>query len=253
MEVEEEEFIITREWLEKNGACEDGLIDFKKYFRNGGTALEVLKKCLELGCTLYIPWLLPIIPPFPKSICTEALKLVNQLADANRYFLARLFIEKLSFNETPLVLDNVNGHLFYNGDVYVRGDVNTPMIFITGSLKVEGNLSVKYRGEINARQFSNLEQITATEINLSPSSCIYAQIKANIINLFEKSRITGDVKANIVNLNDGRIWGNVNADEIINDDGYIRGDVNTIKIENTNGGKVDGKTTIRRILSINNE
>jgi len=252
MEVKEE-FIVTQEWLEKNGARKDELQAFKQHFPNDGKAIEVLTRYMELGYTKYIARIISIIPPFPKSKSAEALELANQLANLKRYFLARLFIEKLPFNETLLVLDNVDGHLFYNGDGYVRGDVNTNMIFITGSLKVEGKLTVKDRGEINARQFSNLEQISASEINLGNLSSIYAQIKAKIVNLFEKSRITGNVDADIVNLNNGSIWGSVNANEIYNDGGFIWENANTNKIENTNGGRVQGRTTIRRALSFDNE
>ena len=252
MEAKKEEFIVTEKWLEKMGTCENKLQAIKKHFPNGGEPLEVLTRYMELGYMEYIAWLISIIPPFPKSKSAEALELANQLANLKRYFLARLFIEKLPFNETLLVLDNLDGHLFYNGDVYVKGDVDTKMIFISGSLKVEGKITVEDRGEINARQFSNLELISADEINLGNSSSIYAQIKAKTVTLFEKSRITGNVNADIVNLNNGSIWGSVNAKEIYNDGGFIWENANTNKIENTNGGSVQGRTTIKRILNFDN-
>ena len=48
MEAKKEEFIVTQEWLEEMGACVDELQAFEKYFPNGGEALEVLERCVEM-------------------------------------------------------------------------------------------------------------------------------------------------------------------------------------------------------------
>ena len=215
MEAKKEEFIVTQEWLEEMGACRDGLQAFKKHFPNGGEALEVLKRCEELGYEEldYIDfgeWLVDWLPPiYP-----------------------------------PLVLNNLIGNLFYPGDVHIKGDVSTQdSLYSKGSLKVDGKLTVNGDGSI----YSAKDCVTADEIDISRYAHIRrAQIKANRISLRDYARLSGDVIAKVVNLKGGYISGDVDADEIINDGGLIRGDVNTFTIENINGGRVKGKITYKR-------
>lgn len=221
-----EEFIVTQEWLEEMGACRDRLQAFKKHFRNrkGIKASEVLKKCEELDYCNFARWL----------------------------------IRNLPFNKTVCEFDRVNDHLFYNGNVHIKGDFNTrKTTYIKGALKVDGKLSLGGMGTINSKQ------INATEIDLSGNACLYAKIEANIIsmidstlilgeleantiNIYDSADITGNIKTKIFNLNGGYIFGSIDADEIINDGGLIDGNVNTIKIKNINGGEVDGKITYKR-------
>ena len=215
MEAKKEEFIVTQEWLEEMGACRDGLQAFKKHFPNGGEALEVLKRCEELGYEEldYIDfgeWLVDWLPPiYP-----------------------------------PLELNNLIGSLFYPNDVHIKGDLSTQdSLYSKGSLKVDGKLTVNGDGSI----YSDKGCINADEIDISRYAHIRrAQIKANRISLRDYARLSGDVIAKVVNLKGGYISGDIDADEIINDGGLIRGDVNTFTIENINGGRVKGKITYKR-------
>ena len=72
MEAKKEKLKITLKWLVERKACAGGLVAFRKYFPNGGTALEVLKKCEELGYRDFGEWLvdhLPLIyPPLERNI-----------------------------------------------------------------------------------------------------------------------------------------------------------------------------------------
>ena len=227
MEAKKEEFIVT-EWLEEIGACKDGLQAFKQHFPNGGEALEVLKRCGELGYEEldyrdFGEWLVDCLPPtYP-----------------------------------PLELNNLIGNLFYPGDVHIKGDVSTQeLIYIKGSLKVDGKLTVNENCEVYA------DFVNADEIDISGDTYICARIKANSIimsdcalisgdtvansiSLRDSANISGNTKAKVININIGYIRGNVDADEIINYGGAIKGNVNTIKIENLNGGKVYGKITYK--------
>jgi len=235
MKAKEEEFIVTQEWLEEMGACRDGLQAFKHHFPNGGEALEVLKRCgEELGYedldytdfTDFGVWLVSHLPTiYP-----------------------------------PLVLNTFIGNLFYPDDVYIKSDISIQeFMYIKGSLKVDGKLTVKTYGEV----YTNKDIINADEVNLDEYAYLCSQIKANSISLRHSARILGEVTADninlsgdakisknviakVINFKGGFIWGNVDADEIINDGGFIGGDVNTIKIENINGGSVAGKITYKR-------
>ena len=211
MEAKEEGFIITRKWLEEIGACKDGLQAFKQHFPNGGEALEVLKRCGELGYEEldyrdFGEWLVDCLPPtYP-----------------------------------PLELNNLIGNLFYPGDVHIKGDVSTQeLIYIKGSLNVDGKLTANRKGRVFA-YFVN-----ADKIDISGGTRICAEIKANSISLRDYARLSRDVIAKVINSKNSRIRGSVDADEIINDGGLIDGNVNTIKIENINGGKVAGKITYK--------
>jgi len=51
------EQFITLDWLVERKACAGGLVAFRKYFPSGGEALEVLKRCEELGYRRYAMWL----------------------------------------------------------------------------------------------------------------------------------------------------------------------------------------------------
>jgi len=212
-------------------ACKGGLRAFKKYFPNGGEALEVLKRCEELGYEeldyIYFgEWLVEWLPPiYP-----------------------------------PLVLNTFVGNLFYPNDVHIKGDMSTQgRIYIKGSLKVDGKLTVDIFGEV----YSDKGCVNADEIYISGDTYIRARIKANSIimsgrtdiqsnvvansiSLRGSAEIFGHTKAKVINFKDGQIWGNVDADEIINDGGTIWGNVNTIKIQNINGGEVAGKITYKR-------
>lgn len=242
MEAKKEEFIVTRKWLEKLRTSEDEIMEFEKYFPNGGTTIDVLNKFMSIDNLRFIEWILSMTPSFPFAKGTNASYLIDELAQYKRYYTVIQLLDKLPFNETPLVVDNVNNYLFYDGDVYVKGNVNPQRIYVKGNLKIDGKLTVKDRQVDELRA----QQISASEINLFNHAKIYAQIKAKIVNLKVCSMISGNVEADTVKLNHSLILSNVDANEIINDGGYIWGDVNTIKIQNLNGGKVDGKITYKR-------
>jgi len=225
MEAKKEELIITREWLEKNGASKDELQAFEKYFPNGGEALKVLKLCGELDYRYFGEWL----------------------------------IDSLPLTYPPLELSTSTGSLFHPGDIHVKGDLFTQgRIYIKGSLKVDGKLTVNKYGMV----YSDKNCINAGEINFSENAYICSDIKANSIIMSDHAVIDGDIVANsirlrsaqilgnaeakVINSKNSRIRGSVDADEIINDGGLIGGDVNTIKIQNLNGGRVAGKITYKR-------
>ena len=209
MEAKKEEFIVTEKWLEKIGTCEAELQAFEQHFPNGGEALEVLKRCEELGYRDLGEWLVDWLPPiYP-----------------------------------PLVLNTLIDSLFYPNDVHIKGDVSIQgFIHIKGILKIDGKLTVNKYGEV----YSGKDCVNADEIDLSGDAYIHARIKANRIDMRGDAIISGDTKAKVVNLDGGCINGNVDADEIINDGGLIGGDVNTFTIENINGGRVAGKITYKR-------
>ena len=209
MEAKKEEFIVTRKWLEKIGTCEAELQAFEQHFPNGGEALEVLKRCEELGYRDLGEWLVDWLPPiYP-----------------------------------PLELNTLIDSLFYPNDVHIKGDVSIQgFIHIKGSLKIDGKLTVKKYGEV----YSGKDCVTADEIDLSGDAYIHARIKANSISMSDYAQILGDAKAKVINLKGGYIAGDVDADEIINDGGLIDGNVNTFTIENINGGRVKGKISYKR-------
>lgn len=262
MEAKKEELIITREWLDDMGAYGNLLRAFERYFPNGGTALEVLKKCEELDYRDFGEWLVDWLPPiYP-----------------------------------PLELNNLIGSLFYPNDVHIKGDLSTQdSLYSKGSLKVDGKLTVhgdgkvySSTGDVNANVIDIRRKasiflamqalVKANSITMSDFSIIGADIIADNININRHAQILGDAKAKIINFKGGFIWGNVDADEIINDGGeiregvkaikiqningeigrnvdadeiindggLIRGDVKTIRIENINGGRVAGKITYKR-------
>ena len=226
MEAKKEEFIVTEKWLEKKKACEDGLRAFKQHFPNGGEALEVLKRCGELGYTEFGEWLVDHLPPvYP-----------------------------------PLELNNLIGNLFYPNDVHIKGDISTQgIIYIKGSLKVDRKLTVNKYGivysckncvnadEIDISEYARISSNTkANSISMSDYAFINRDTVANSISLRDSAEIIKNVIAKVINFKGGFIAGDVDADEIINDDGLIRGDVNTFTIENINGGRVKGKITYKR-------
>ena len=187
------EFVVTEEWLTQ-WFDQDGkyLTQFKRAFPNNSKLSEVFEWCNKYNFEFFGAWL----------------------------------ITKVPFNKEVLEIEYTNGHIFYNGDVHIKGDVDTDYgFYIIGNLIVDGNLSLKANGKIYAKE-----------------------IQAKTITIKELADITGNVKAKIVNFKGGYIGRNVDvdADEIINDGGLIYGDVNTIKIENINGGTVDGKITYKR-------
>ncbi|PIT62960.1 hypothetical protein BHC47_11360 [Snodgrassella alvi] len=219
MEAKKEEFIVTQEWLEEMGACVDELQAFEKYFPNGGEALEVLERCVELNDIYFGTWLISLLP----------------------------------LTYPPLELNTFVGNLLYPGDVHIKGDISTQgVIRIKGNLKVDGKLTVNKHLDVCSAKGC----VNADEIYISGEASIYAQVKANSIIMSDHALIGGDTVANSIRLRSALIFGNteakvinvkgsqirgfVDADEIINDGGLIYGDVNTIKIENINGGIVDG-------------
>ena len=224
-----EEFIITQKWLKKIKACKYGLRAFKEHFPNGGEALEVLKRCEEFNYKNFGEWLVDCLPPiYP-----------------------------------PLVLNTSIGSLFYPNDVHIKGDISTQgLIYIKGSLKVDGKLTVNKDGNV----YTNINDINANVIDIRGDASILAieaLIKANFIimsncafisgdtvanriSLRDSAKIFGNTKAKVINFKGGYIVGDADANEIINDGGLIKGNVNTIKIESINGGKVDGKITYKR-------
>lgn len=226
MEAKKEEFIVTEKWLEERKACKDGLQAFKQHFPNGGEALEVLKRCGELGYAEFGEWLVDHLPPvYP-----------------------------------PLELSTFVGNLFYPGDVHIKGDISTQgIIYIKGSLKIDRKLTVNKYGivysdkncvnadEIDISEYARISSNTkANSISMSNCAFISRDTVANSISLRDSAEIIKNVIAKVINFKGGFILGDVDADEIINDDGWIKGDVNTIKIENINGGSVGGKITYKR-------
>ena len=217
MEIKKE-LIVTQEWLEEIGAYEKGLQALKKYFPNSEKALEVLKRCKELG---YIDCLPPIFPPLVLST-----------------FVGNLFYPN---------------NVYIKGDVSTQGVIRTK-----GNLKIDGKLTVNGYGHVyshkncvnadkidisgNAYICSNIK---TNSIIMSGRTNIQGNVEVNNIRLRDFAEIFGRIKAKVINFKGGSIIGDVDADEIINDGGLIRGDVNTIKIDNINGGKVDGKITYK--------
>ncbi|WP_370578022.1 polymer-forming cytoskeletal protein [Snodgrassella alvi] len=179
MEAKKEEFIVTAKWLEKNGAYEDDIQDFEQHFPNGGEALEVLKRCEELGYRDFGEWLVDHLPPI----------------------------------YTPLVLNTFVGNLFYPNDVHIKGDVFTQeVIRIKGSLKVDGKLT------INKLQRVFATFVNADEIDIGGYAWIRGTVIAKVIN-FKGGSITGDVDADEIINDGGAIWGNVNTIKIKNING----------------------------------
>ena len=224
-----EEFIVTQEWIEKVGAYKDELQAFRKYFPNGGEALEVLERCVELSYGGFAKWLVDHLPPiYP-----------------------------------PLELNTLIDSLFYPNDVHIKGDVSIQgFIHIKGSLKVDGKLTVNKYGEV----YSGKDCVNADEIDLSGYAWIHSDTKANSIimsycagihgcviadniNLSDIAEILGITKAKVINFKGGFITGDVDADEIINDGGIIKGNINTIKIKNINGGQIRGDVDADEIIN----
>ena len=179
MEAKEKQFIVTQKWLEEMGACRDGLRAFKKHFPNGGEALEVLKRCEELGYRDFGEWLVDHLPPiYP-----------------------------------PLVLSTFVDDLFYPNDVHIKGDVSTQeVIRIKGSLKVDGKLT------INKLQRVFATFVNADEMDIGGYAWIRGTVIAKVIN-FKGGSITGDVDADEIINDGGAIWGNVNTIKIDNING----------------------------------
>ncbi|OOX78507.1 polymer-forming cytoskeletal protein [Snodgrassella alvi] len=215
MEAKEEEFIVTRKWLEKIGTCEAEIQAFEQHFPNGGEALEVLKRCEELGYRDSGEWLVDHLPPiYP-----------------------------------PLELNTLIDSLFYPNDVHIKGDVSIQgFIHIKGSLKVDGKLTVKKYGEV----YSGKDCVNADEIDLSGDAYIHARIKANRIDMRGEAIISGDTKAKVVNLDGGRIYGNVDADELYNDGGYISQNAKADKATLINGGNIGGNITFKCLSTDSN-
>ena len=209
MEAKEKQIIVTEKWLEENGAYEDDIQDFRKYFPNGGEALEVLKWCGELNYIDFGEWLVDHLPPiYP-----------------------------------PLELNTLIDSLFYLNDVHIKGDISIQgLIYIKGSLKVDGKLTVNRYGAV----YSDKGCVNADEIDISGYAQICSDTKANSIIMSDSANISGNTKAKIINFKGGYINGDVDANEIINDGGWIDGNVNTFTIENINGGWVAGKITYKR-------
>ena len=207
-------FIVTNEWLEEMEVYDygDELQAFNVYFPNGGEALEVLKLCEKSGYIVFGRWL------------------VNKLP-SNYY--------------PPLILNNFMGNLLYPNDVYVKGDMCVQkFIYIKGSLKAEGKITINKHGEI----YSDKEYVSADEIDIDADGCICGNVKANRINLDDNARIIGkDIVTKIFNSKGGQVWDNIEAEEVINNGGIIYGNVNAVKIENINGGKIKGKTIYKNI------
>ena len=230
MEVKEKQFIVTEKWLEKKKACEDGLRAFKKYFPNGGEALEVLKRCGELCYFGFGEWLVNHLPPiYP-----------------------------------PLELNTFVGNLFYPNDVHIKGDIPIQeFMYIKGSLKIDGKLTVNKYGDVYA-DFVNADEICLNEtaqiysntkaktkaLVVNDRAVISGDIVADNININYFAKIFGNTKAKVVNFDGGYIMGDVDADVIINAGGLITGNVNVIRIKNTNGGRVDGKRAYKNPRSI---
>ena len=271
MEIADKNIIVTQKWLKDICFSEAEIKEFTKYFPNGGMAIDVLNKYMDLSDLRFFKWVLTMLPSSPFTKGTNATYLINELIRHECYDTLTELLSKLPFNEKPKTVNNVNERVFYDGDVHVKGDANPKTVDVKGHFKIDGDLNIK-NGDLGAKQ------VSANTVNLSNNTKIHAQVDAKVVNLKIFCTISGDVKANTVNLDQslifgnvdaneiinnsgniignvnaakikiikgGRIEGNIEADEIINDGGIITGDVNTIKIQNINGGRVEGKITYK--------
>lgn len=247
------EQFITLEWLKKICPCEDKLEKFKKYFHNRVSVLGLLKCCVRINEDIsFFAWLIDEIPSFPKNKEAEILNIVNKLAKRKYYGLAKTIIRKMSFNQTPLILDYLDSQLFYNGNVKVKGNVNSKMIFISGKLEVDGKIFIKNEGEVNAIYQDIFQEISATEINLINFSNIYGKVKTKTMNLENGSMATGYINANTVHINNSDIIGDVIANEIFEDNGLITGHAYTNKFKQTRKGKIIGEIKLLNNLPVTN-
>ena len=237
MNNEETEFLINYKWLEAQGVFDAWLEVFKTQFSdNNVKPFDVLMFCKRFNFSVF----------------------------------ARELISRLGFEETRLVIDHVDGNLFYNGDVHVKGDIyvsgkhfTESLMCVKGTLKIDGILTAEGAGRIDAKH------IIADDINLCHDSYCFSQyisvegfVSAYNLRMGWISKITGDVKVtNTIKLNEGaRIYGNINTGFLKIDRGWIRGDVdadvvynkgqidgdvNTVAIDTVNGGEVTGTITYK--------
>ena len=226
-----EEFIVTQEWLGTLEDCVNNDIQtFKKHFPNGGKVSEVLKLC----------------------------------EDFDYGSLGVLLVKNLPFNRKPLVRDYVNGHLFYNGNVHIIGDVvSQNRIVVKGNLKINGKLDLRNWALVDANR------VKANEIYLDNYASIYVRtkLKANIVVINFYSFIRGhsviknltmlyhgqihaaNIKANIVNMTSyANIYGNIKAEIFTSTSGYVHKNVkaNTIYLY---GGQVIGNVDANEIIN----
>ncbi|NUF08923.1 hypothetical protein [Snodgrassella sp. ESL0324] len=228
-----EEFIVTQEWLETLEDCVNNDIQtFKKHFPNGGKVSEVLKLC----------------------------------EDFDYGSLGVLLVKNLPFNKKPLVRDYVNGHLFYNGNVHITGNVvsqKQKRIIVKGNLKINGKLDLRNWALVDANR------VKANEIYLDNYASIYVRtkLKANIVVINFYSFIRGhsvikslnilyhgqihaaNIKANIVNMTSyANIFGNIKADIFTITSGYVHKNVKA-NIINLYGGQVIGNVDANEIIN----
>lgn len=231
MEAKEDEFVVTQKWLETLEDCgKSDIQTFKKYFPNGGKVSEVLKLC----------------------------------EDFDYGSLGVLLVKNLPFNRKPLVRDYVNGHLFYNGNVHIIGDVvsqKQKKIAVKGNLKINGKLDLRNWALVDANR------VKVKEIYLDDYASIYVRtkLKANIVVINFYSFIRGhsvikslnmlyhgqihaaNIKANIVNMSSyANIFGNIKADIFTITSGYVHKNVKA-NIVCLYGGQVIGNVIANEI------
>ena len=114
MEAKEEEFIITRDIVEKYKFKEDVDV-FNEFFPRGARVTDIPKLIPELeeDYSHFVDWLLQQVPP----------------------------------TDTPLVLDTLQDSIVHNGDVIVKGNViidnhSEFSVYIKGQIKFEGKLEI---------------------------------------------------------------------------------------------------------------
>jgi len=240
----ESQFIVTENWLKQERAFESILTTFKKYFSSDGEEiLDVLNFYLKLGNIKDIGWICSRIPNFPKGFDIPTLELVNKLIELKQYGIAKNLTSRLPFNENSLELDNLNNSLFYNGDVYVKGNVNNPLaIFIQGNLKVNGKFLSLNTGDADDIPIIDARRISAHQLNAINSNIYCRSVEANIIYL-RNSSITGNIKTNLIDImDDSIIWGKIEAgSKVFNDNSRIYGNVYTENIVSVNDGEINGE------------
>jgi len=204
------ELIITLDWLKEHGASDEYLNQFKSTLLKDKEGIEV----------------------------SQALK--NENLSMNIWL-----VDKLPFNSTPLEVDKIWDTLFYNGDVYVKGNVITnSLVYIKGDLITDEGIIINEVSEISAKH------INAKNIVLSGESIITGEIKAKNIYLSEYAIIKGDIEAVKVNMcNLASIVGNVTTETIkMHDQTNVDGDIFATSVMIKDGsvtGNIKSKTLLR--------
>lgn len=198
-----------------------------------------------------------------------------------RVMIANWLAKTLPFSLTCLKLNTVNGLLFHNGNVHVRGNINTAsFITVQGNLQVDGCLFGSGLGveeasafhvtakDIYLRGFFGINAKTgvrADTISLGNSSYIQGEVKARLITLCDCAHIKGNTLANTLILSecarvkgqsiiadnidiykDAYTYGNTTCKRIKLSKGYIYGDVDADEVIN-DGGTIFGNVHTKKL------